>query len=93
MVPAAFSEWNAPLYSSPVGNFKNYPSYWYVVIQPYMKNRGVTLCPSLKVNYGSPTWFSCLDNIDVTCKNAKCSACDAVARVSSCQYLPWMIAV
>ncbi len=46
VVPAAYSEWTAPLYSSPVGNFKNYPSYWYVVIQPYVKNTRVVKCPS-----------------------------------------------
>jgi prepilin-type N-terminal cleavage/methylation domain-containing protein/prepilin-type processing-associated H-X9-DG protein len=45
-VPAAFSEWNMPLYSSPVGDFKNYPSYWYVVIQPYVKNTAVVKCPA-----------------------------------------------
>src|SRR5919197_723787 len=40
--------------------------YWQALIQPYMKNRGVTLDPSFKYNYGSPSWFSCLDNVDVT---------------------------
>src|SRR5437867_5002374 len=42
--------------------------YWQMLIQPYMKNRGVTLDPAFKFNYnpGSapPSWFSCLDNID-----------------------------
>jgi prepilin-type N-terminal cleavage/methylation domain-containing protein len=50
--------------------------YWQALIQPYMKNRGVTLDPSHQRNYGSPSWFSCLDNIDVTCKNAACKSCD-----------------
>src|SRR5437588_8135038 len=44
--------------------------YWQALIQPYMKNRGVTLDPSFQYNYGSPSWFSCLDNFDVKCKNA-----------------------
>jgi prepilin-type N-terminal cleavage/methylation domain-containing protein/prepilin-type processing-associated H-X9-DG protein len=68
--------------------------YWQAILQPYMKNRGVTLCPSLKVNYGSPTWFSCLDNIDVTCKNAKCSQCDwnvsyAVNAINTWSAVKW----
>src|SRR5262249_38556302 len=50
--------------------------YWHALIQPYMKNRNVTLDPSFKYNYGSPSWFSCLDNVDVTCKNAACKSCD-----------------
>jgi prepilin-type N-terminal cleavage/methylation domain-containing protein len=50
--------------------------YWHALIQPYMKNRGVTLDPSHQRNYGSPAWFSCQDNIDVVCKNANCRSCD-----------------
>jgi prepilin-type N-terminal cleavage/methylation domain-containing protein/prepilin-type processing-associated H-X9-DG protein len=53
--------------------------YWQALIQPYMKNRGVTLDPSFKYNYtggGPPGWFSCLDNVDTVCKNAACTRCD-----------------
>jgi prepilin-type N-terminal cleavage/methylation domain-containing protein/prepilin-type processing-associated H-X9-DG protein len=50
--------------------------YWHALIQPYMKNRNVTLDPSFRYNYGSPSWFSCLDNVDVVCKNAACKSCD-----------------
>jgi prepilin-type N-terminal cleavage/methylation domain-containing protein/prepilin-type processing-associated H-X9-DG protein len=50
--------------------------YWQALIQPYMKNRGVTLDPSFRYNYGSPSWFSCLDNVDTLCKNAACKSCD-----------------
>jgi prepilin-type N-terminal cleavage/methylation domain-containing protein/prepilin-type processing-associated H-X9-DG protein len=46
VVPAAFSEWSIPVYESPVGTMTNYPSYWYVVIQPYVKNTAITKCPS-----------------------------------------------
>ncbi len=49
--------------------------YWQALIQPYVKNRGVTLCPTNVANYGSPSWFSCLDNIDVKCANAACRSC------------------
>jgi prepilin-type N-terminal cleavage/methylation domain-containing protein/prepilin-type processing-associated H-X9-DG protein len=52
--------------------------YWQALIQPYMKNRGVTLCPSFKYNYSAPTnpWLSCLDNVDTVCKAANCTKCD-----------------
>jgi prepilin-type N-terminal cleavage/methylation domain-containing protein/prepilin-type processing-associated H-X9-DG protein len=46
VVPAAYSEWKAPVYESPVGILRNYDSYWYVVIQPYVKNTRVVKCPS-----------------------------------------------
>jgi prepilin-type N-terminal cleavage/methylation domain-containing protein/prepilin-type processing-associated H-X9-DG protein len=45
-IPAAFSEWSAD-YTDYKGTLnKNYPSYWYVVIQPYVKNTKVVKCPS-----------------------------------------------
>jgi prepilin-type N-terminal cleavage/methylation domain-containing protein len=54
--------------------------YWQALIQPYLKNRGVTLDPSHQRNYNPnsapPSWFSCLDNVDVACKNANCTRCD-----------------
>jgi prepilin-type processing-associated H-X9-DG protein len=43
--------------------------YWQALVQPYAKNRGITLCPSYKRNYGFPDWFSSLDNIDVDLQN------------------------
>jgi prepilin-type N-terminal cleavage/methylation domain-containing protein/prepilin-type processing-associated H-X9-DG protein len=49
--------------------------YWQKLIQPYMKNRGVTLDPSNHRDYGSPSWFSCLDNVDTQCKTAACKSC------------------
>jgi prepilin-type N-terminal cleavage/methylation domain-containing protein/prepilin-type processing-associated H-X9-DG protein len=50
--------------------------YWQALIQPYMKNRGVTLDPSNQYIYnGSQPWFSCLDNVDVQCKNPACKGC------------------
>jgi prepilin-type N-terminal cleavage/methylation domain-containing protein/prepilin-type processing-associated H-X9-DG protein len=50
--------------------------YWQALIQPYMKNRAVTIDPSFKYMYdGSQSWFSCLDNIDVVCNNAACKGC------------------
>ena len=39
--------------------------FWQKLIQPYVKNRAITLCPSYKVNYGFPSWFSADDNVDV----------------------------
>jgi prepilin-type N-terminal cleavage/methylation domain-containing protein/prepilin-type processing-associated H-X9-DG protein len=50
--------------------------YWQALIQPYMKNRHVTLDPSHQYIYnGSQSWFSCLGNIDVQCKNPQCKGC------------------
>jgi prepilin-type N-terminal cleavage/methylation domain-containing protein/prepilin-type processing-associated H-X9-DG protein len=66
-----------------VGGGRNSPGnviFWQTMIQPYMKNRGVTLDPAFKFNYNPggtpPSWFSCLDNVDVICKNAACTRCD-----------------
>lgn len=39
--------------------------YWPALVQPYARNRGITLCPTFQHNYGFPDWFSALDNIDV----------------------------
>ncbi len=39
--------------------------YWQTMIQPYTKNRGITLCPSYKRTLNVPNWFSALDNVDV----------------------------
>jgi prepilin-type N-terminal cleavage/methylation domain-containing protein len=61
------------------GNFV----YWQALIQPYLKNRGVTLCPSFKYNYGSPSWLSCLDNIDTVCKNAACTGMSPTGSTAS----------
>jgi prepilin-type N-terminal cleavage/methylation domain-containing protein/prepilin-type processing-associated H-X9-DG protein len=50
--------------------------YWQTFAQSYVKNRPVTLCPSYQRNYGFPTWFSSLDNVDV----------DLQAKVWKCSY-------
>src|SRR5438309_3373338 len=57
----------------PFGVYSGRPSpgtfvYWQGLIQPYAKNRGITLCPSYKFGVNIPsaaTWMSRLDNIDV----------------------------
>jgi prepilin-type N-terminal cleavage/methylation domain-containing protein/prepilin-type processing-associated H-X9-DG protein len=42
--------------------------YWQTFVQSYIKNRPVTLCPTYRNNYGFPSWFSSLDNVDVDLK-------------------------
>jgi prepilin-type N-terminal cleavage/methylation domain-containing protein/prepilin-type processing-associated H-X9-DG protein len=46
VVLAARNEWTVPVFKSPVGEFTDYPAYWYVVIQPYIKNTTILKCPS-----------------------------------------------
>ncbi len=57
VVPAAFSEWNIPVYDGPTGRQTNYPSYWYVVVQPYVKDTKVVKCPS-DYDKGIPTSYA-----------------------------------
>lgn len=56
-IPCAFSEWSIPQYDGPTGVLTNYPSYWYVVIQPYVKNTKVAKCPS-DTNMGIPASYA-----------------------------------
>lgn len=49
--------------------------YWQSLLQPYLKHRPLTLCPSNQIDYGSPAWFSCRGNVDTQCLDAACSQC------------------
>lgn len=63
--------------------------YWQTFAQSYIKNRPVTLCSTYRSNYGFPTWFSSLDNVDVDLKAKQWFVSYALNSLETWHFVKW----